>query len=318
MLHSVPLPALMDLVNTRNTKMELEDEVKVEMLTEFSERMRDSGWGERFRTEIILSILKGWRRMREAQDQGKRPINRPKSWNQGVREENKWKNKTTWYRQGGYTTVIFCPYTPNSVLANKWKEAEARGAASRGWRYRVVELGGRSLRSTLCRYPWGIPCTDPTKCFVCTSGGKGPCTRPGCTYQIQCLVCRDQGPNTVPQEEEEEGERRPGQGEAGVPCQALYHGESGYSAYTRGLGHQAELKKHNKKNALWRHCQLYHNSEEVPFQMSVASTHSDPLSRKTREGVVIISGQQQILLNSKQEFLQGQVPSTRTQRGFGR
>ena len=124
--------------------------------------------------------------------------------------------------------------------------------------------------------------------------------------------------DTVPQEEEEEGERRPGQGEAGVPCQALYHGESGCSAFTRGLGHQTELKKHNKKNALWRHCQLYHNSKEVPFQMSVASTHNDPLSRKTREGVVIISGQQDILLYSKQEFLQGQFPSTRTQRGFGR
>ena len=71
--------------------------------------------------------------MREAQDQGKRPVNRPRSWNQGVRDEDKWRKKTTWFRQGGYTTVMFCPYTPNSVLANKWKEAEAGGGDTKLW-----------------------------------------------------------------------------------------------------------------------------------------------------------------------------------------
>ena len=122
----------------------------------------------------------------------------------------------------------------------------------------------------------------------------------------------------VPQEEELEGERRRGQGTQGVPCRALYHGESGYSAFTHGLEHRAALKSKSKKNALWRHCTLYHNSNPVQFSMSVASTHTDPLSRKTREGVTIIAGDQDVLLNSKQEFLQGAVPSQRTQRGFGR
>ena len=28
-----------------------------------------------------------------------------------------------------------------------------------------MELGRRSIRSTLCRYPWGILCTDTTKCL---------------------------------------------------------------------------------------------------------------------------------------------------------
>ena len=135
---------------------------------------------------------------------------------------------------------------------------------------------------------------------------------------MQCLPCRDQGPDTVPLEEEEEGERRPGQGELGVPCTALYHGESGYSAFTRGLDHQADLQRRNKSNALWRHSQLYHQGREVDYSMSVASTHRDPLSRQIREGVAIISNQQEILLNSKQEFRQGAVPSTRTQRGFGK
>ena len=180
----------------------------------------------------------------------------------------------------------------------------------------MVELGGRPVKSILCKNPWAGPCTNQ-RCLVCTTGGRGNCGRPGCTYSIQCLACRDLGPATVPEDEEEDGETRPGQGEVGVPCLALYHGESGYSAFTRGLNHQDDLVKKKKSNALWRHCQIYHQSQEVEFSMTVASTHKEPYARKCREGVVIVAGEQDILLNSKQEFLQGAVPSTRSQRGFG-
>ena len=296
----------------RNTKLELEWEVVAEMLSEFCERLRDSGYSERFRVEVMKSILEGWRKMIEEEKKGGRPINRPRKWNKGQREELKRKKKTSWYRSGGYSTVIFCPYTPNSVLAKRWREIEERGAETRGWRYRVVELGGRPIRSTICKFPWEVPCSDPTKCLVCATGGRGPCTRPGCTYEIQCLACKDRGPDSVPQEEELEGESRPGQGAEGVPCTALYHGELGYSAYTRGLEHSKALQNKSKKNALWRHCTLYHESNPVQFSMSVASTHIDSLTRKTREGVTIIAGNQDVLLNSKQEFLQGSVPSQRT------
>ena len=131
---------------------------------------------------------------------------------------------------------------------------------------------------------------------------------------MQCLTCRDRGPDTVPYREEE---GRPGQGEVGVPCLALYHGESGYSAYTRGLGHQTEMDRGKQTNAMARHSKLYHQSQETPYSMSVVSLHREPLGRKLREGVDIIAGNQTILLNSKEEFLQGAVPSTRAQRSFG-
>ena len=159
------------------------------MLSEFSERLRDSGYGERFRVEIMRSILDGWKKMVEEQKKGGRPIDRPRQWNQEEREDSKRSKKTSWYKAGGYIRVIFCTYTPNSVLPRKWREVGERGAAARGWRYCVVDGGGRSIRSSVCRFPWVIPCTDPTKCLVCPIGGRGPCTRTGCTYQIQCLAC---------------------------------------------------------------------------------------------------------------------------------
>ena len=208
--------------------------------------------------------------------------------------------------------MIFCPFTPGSELAKKWRAIEAKDAETRGWRYKVVEQGGRQVRSIVCRNPWNGPCNDP-QCMICSTGGSGNCRTPGCTYQVQCMRCKERGPDFVPHEEEQGGGRR-GEGEVGKPCVSLYHGESGYCGFVRGLDHQRD----KQTNAMVRHSAIYHLSQQVNYQMSVVSTHSEPLGRRLREGVEIVSGRQTILLNSKEEFLQGAVPSTRTQRGFGR
>ena len=221
--------------------------------------------------------------------------------------------------------MMFCPQTPGGELAKRWREVEARGARARGWRFRVVELGGRKLSSILCGDPWRGPC-QKADCLVCRTGGRGACGRPGCTYNISCKTCKEQGPSTVPAREyddmgEEEDQTltaggRQGQGEVGKPCIALYHGESGYSAYHRGLAHREGLERRRKKNLLWRHSLLYHGGEEAEFEMSVSAIHSSVLSRKLREGTDIISGDSDILMNSKLEFLQGAVPHTRRQWGL--
>ena len=133
---------------------------------------------------------------------------------------------------------------------------------------------------------------------------------------MQCLACKVRGPDTVPAFEEVGGSRK-GQGEVGVPCTALYHGQSGYSANVRGGEHQADQRSNKTSNAMIRHNNIYHRSEKVQYQMSVVSLHKEPIGRLLREGVDIVANNQTILLNSKEEFLQGAVPSTRTQRGLG-
>ena len=94
----------------RNTKLDLEWKVVADMLSEFSERLRDSGYGKRFRVEIMKSILDGWKKMVEEQKKGGKPINCPRQWNQEERKDSKRSKKTSWYKAGGYSTVIFCTY----------------------------------------------------------------------------------------------------------------------------------------------------------------------------------------------------------------
>ena len=100
-----------------------------------------------------------------------------------------------------------------------------------------------------------------------------------------------------------------------MPYLALYHGQSGYSGKTRGLDHEQDKRAERQTNAMVRQSNLYHGGRQVNFRMSL---HKVPVSRLCREGVEIIAGNPDLLLNIKEEFLQGAVPSTRTQRGFGK
>ena len=59
----------------RNTKLEVPWSKKAAMLIEFSARLRDSGYSERFCQEIIKSILRGWDKIVEDHSAGRRPIN---------------------------------------------------------------------------------------------------------------------------------------------------------------------------------------------------------------------------------------------------
>ena len=47
----------------RNTKLEVPWSQKAEMLGEFSARLWDSGYSERYRQQLILSSLGGWDKM---------------------------------------------------------------------------------------------------------------------------------------------------------------------------------------------------------------------------------------------------------------
>ena len=64
----------------RNTTLDLPEKEKSELLLEFSARVRASGYGTRYRQEIITSAMMANDRMRKEQEDGGRPINRPRSY----------------------------------------------------------------------------------------------------------------------------------------------------------------------------------------------------------------------------------------------
>ena len=95
---------------------------------------------------------------------GRRPINRARNWQEETRKKQKVKKKTGWFKTGGFSTVIFCPFTPGSELAKKWRAIEAKDAEIRGWRYKVFEQSGRQVRSIVCKNP-GLDLATTQRCF---------------------------------------------------------------------------------------------------------------------------------------------------------
>ena len=110
---------------------------------------------------------------------------------------------------------------------------------------------------------------------------------------------------------------RPSQGEVGKLYKAVYHGESGYSAYHRGLGHLEGMeRKTEEETMLCGDTPFSTMGGEADFSMSILATHPTVVARKLQEGCDIVSAERDILLNSKLEFLQGAVPHTRRQWGM--
>ena len=108
---------------------------------------------------------------------------------QKERNTEKYMKKTKWLNHNNtdkqYTYPIFCPITPESTLAKRWRKvAEDTSRSSRGRvTARIVEQVGRSLRSVLCKSApqeekdYGneecrVCCSETNKRLVCTKQQK--------------------------------------------------------------------------------------------------------------------------------------------------
>jgi len=85
-------------------------------------RMQCSGYSKKFRYEVVDSALKAYKTRNEADQEGERPLHRPKEWKKDEREQEKARKKNDWYKRGRNEAVIFVPATPNSQLQRKYQK----------------------------------------------------------------------------------------------------------------------------------------------------------------------------------------------------
>ena len=168
----------------RNCHPDLPWQSKLQHLDKFTERMKDSGYPEVMRYEVIQSGLKGYKKMREVEPAGGRPVNRRQNLEEINRKKEKTIKRDNWYRNGIFSSVLFIPCTPGSVLAKRLKEVEARDADDRGWRVKIVEMGGNTLRSQTCKSnPWKGKKCGRQNCFPCQAERGGGLQEKKCWVQ---------------------------------------------------------------------------------------------------------------------------------------
>ena len=71
----------------RNTRPDLVEGLKVELMEDFSEMMMISGYPEHYRASVLQAVLTGYRRQVEAAQRGEKPLYRPRQWKEEERKE---------------------------------------------------------------------------------------------------------------------------------------------------------------------------------------------------------------------------------------
>ena len=191
------------------------------------------------------------------------------------------RKKRTWYKDGGFDSVLFVPSTPGGELKHAYQKVITKS----GHRIKVVEKTGTTLKRQLqVSNPFRPQQCGRDDCFVCSSGGGGNCHSEGITYEIGC--------------------------EGGCGTGDEYKGESSGNAYTRGGEHLYNLRARNVTNSpLWRHCRDIHGGEMQEFKMRVTGTfRNDAMLRQITEAVQIDNVEPNRLMNNRTEWNITRVP----------
>ena len=139
----------------RSTRKQLSCTRKQEILTDYMQVLKNSGYHETFRVEILKAGLNGYNKILEADKLGKKPLYRAKDW----RKSSRWlesKKKTRNWLGGKYKSCIFVPPTPGSELRKRLQKVEQnmRPGGRENWAIKVIEMAGKPLEKALVK-------TDP-------------------------------------------------------------------------------------------------------------------------------------------------------------
>ena len=208
------------------------------VLTEYMTRMMTAGYPEQYRKDALCRSLRIYDKMVEDDNTGLRPLYRPKEYERNARRVEKQKKKHSWANSGGYIAPIFVPPTPNGDLANELKQI-AESEAEAGVNFRIVETGGRSIKSMIQKSnPTGTSGCEDGDCLPCRTGkgSGGNCRCCGINSQVECQLCPP--------------DRK-----------CLYHGESARNLYTRGREHEANYMAGRAKSFMQKHQVKEHSNQ---------------------------------------------------------
>ena len=103
--------------------------------------MKASGYSEKFRLEVVTSGVQGFEKMCKVEEEGGRPVNRPRTWEKDQRQL-KGRN---WFKSGGHHVPLFVPHNPKRQLANMIRAKEEQNNQGRKIRFLICEVCGPKI-----------------------------------------------------------------------------------------------------------------------------------------------------------------------------
>ena len=239
----------------------------------FCWKMLKSGYNREERDEIVCEGKARYSNLLAKVTRGERPLYRSKTWMKEERGVEKIRKRKGWH--GGADTVLFVQSTPKEMLRREVQEVMNK----LGMKVKVVEKGGRSLKSLLQRSDVEpSPDCKNDDCVVCRTEAKGLCSMENVGYMVWCKECEMKGVRTV------------------------MHGETGRCARIRcGEHERAYLSKKNSN--LWEHARDVHKGGRVEYGYKVDKTFKDDVLARQLDEAIRIAGEDGYLMNDKNEWV---------------
>ena len=263
----------------------LPEEERIKVLNEYAAKLRRSGYEEGFRRMVIkigCSIYR--KKMKEDEREGGKRVYRTKAEMVADKKEEKngsWCEKAS---QSKVAAPLILDPTEEGVMVERIKKIIKDYNEKEKVEIKVVERGGRKTTTNVKSNHIGVRSCWSMDCPVCQGGDGGKnCRARGTVYEQRCNICKRDGKEVV------------------------YYGETGRNAYLRGKEHANDLRLGDRKNGLVRHMQEQHEGEERDYKMAVLTKHRGCLGRQIEEAVRIRESKDEILLNSKSEFMQPHI-----------
>ena len=124
----------------RNTRMELNPQLRIPLMEQLAETMMISGYPEDYRRGVLESAVACYQCQLTASDQGEVPLYRPRDWQAPARRRKKQLAKMAWFRSAD--TVLRVPCTPEEALATSVRHVVYEEASMLGLKARVQEGAG--------------------------------------------------------------------------------------------------------------------------------------------------------------------------------
>ena len=293
---------------------------RVQVVDDFSIKLITSGYGREQAGRIITAGLMGYENALRRDRDGKGKLHKSAADGAAARNRRKLLAKSNWFKKKPgkdgesapigkktnlsgtrkppgpkavkntnktpVTSVLFVEQTSGGELAKRLRLAENKLAEITGWKVKVVEKSGTSIKQMLHKSnPWASVRCEREDCFPCKTGDdKADCHKRNILYESFCVICNEKG------------------------IEKVYVGESSRSSYERGGEHENDYLKSAADSHMFKHAMVDHDGEEKPrFSFRVKKYFQNPLARQISEAVSI-RRKGEVVLNSKGVYNRCTIP----------
>ena len=274
----------------KNTSHELGTETQNKFISQYLLKMKRSGYGKKFRSQVLLSAKSAYQKIFEQHKSENSYFYRNRS-EMISRKAHKNSVSSNWWQKSSnsgkvYTDILFVPPTPNGTLAKLLRKREAELNGKSNMCIKIVEKGGPKIKRILVKSdPFPKTRCDVKDCPFCEpfpllkTDEKQNCYANNVGYSIECQLCG-----------------------------MSYEGETHRKISVRGREHVRGLRNKCDTNPLQKHISNHHPDGGCTFKLKVTGQFMDALSRQADEGLRI-QQKAKTILNSKSEF---NVPEIKT------